>query len=209
MNIERSLFNKMLVMGIIILIPILVISLVILCRHAITPSNEDIVKELQNTKCYSSEVEYVFKNSKSEFQENTMQYYSFDKGSRIEFQDSSNRVKVYKGGEIKVEGNDNEDYTLDKNIDVIYPLAFIENVLSNYQVDDIKEVKSEWGEGVYLQVNIEYNSKNRHFNKAEFYIDKSKRVPVLLKILDDNDKERIVITYKNFKEEKNLSNDLF
>ncbi|EKQ50425.1 MULTISPECIES: germination lipoprotein GerS-related protein [unclassified Clostridium] len=209
MNIERSLFNKMLLMGIIILIPILVISLVILCRHAITPSNEDIVKELKNTKCYSSEVEYVFKNLKSQFQENTMQYYSFDKGSRIEFQDSSNRVKVYKGGEIKVEGDDNEDYTLDKNIDVIYPLAFIENILSNYQVDDVKEVKSEWGEGVYLQVNIEYNSKNKHLNKAEFYIDKSKRVPVLLKILDDNDKERIVITYKNFKEEKNLSNDLF
>jgi outer membrane lipoprotein-sorting protein len=209
MNLKKIIFSKALVIGALVLIPIFVIFLVILCRNAITPSNEDIVNELRNTKCYSSKVDYVFKNSKSQFEENTNQYYSYDKGSRIEFMNGYEQVKVYKGGEIKVEGNEDDDFILDKNIDQIYPLAFIQNILSNPQIGEVKEVKAEWGEGTYLQVNIEYNSKNKHLNKAEFYIDKNKRIPVLLKILDDNDQERIIISYKDFKKEKSLSDDLF
>ena len=98
---------------------------------------------------------------------------------------------------------------LDKDIDIIYPLAFIENILSNPQNGEIKEVKAEWGEGIYLQVDMKYNSKNKHLNKAEFYVDKNKRVPVLLKILDDSNKERVIITYKDFKKEKSLNDNLF
>lgn len=209
MKLKGSVLNKMLMVGVIIFIPIFIIVLVILCRHVITPSNEDIVNELRNTKCYSSKVNYVFKNSKSQFEENTMQYYSYGKGSRIEFQDGYNQVKVYKGGEIKIESNEDEDYILDKDIDVIYPLAFIENILSNPIIDEVKEVKSDWGQEIYLQVNIEYNSRNKHLNKAEFYIDKNKRIPVLLKVLDDKDEERIVISYKDFKKEKKLNENLF
>ncbi|EHJ02304.1 putative secreted protein [Clostridium sp. DL-VIII] len=208
MYLKKLLNNKALIAGILILIPIFIILLIVLCRQVIMPSDEDIVNDLKNTKCYSSKVEYSFINSKSESKESTMQYYSMGKGSRIEFNDGYKRVKVYKGGEIKVQGED-EEFTLDKDIDVIYPLAFIENILSNQQSGDIKEVKAEWGDGVYLQLDIEYNNKNKHLNKAEFYIDKNKKVPVLLKILDDNDKERILITYKDFKKEKNLNNNLF
>lgn len=208
MYLKKLLNNKALIAGMLILIPIFIILLIVLCRQVIMPSDEDIVNDLKNTKCYSSKVEYSFINSKSESKESTMQYYSLGKGSRIEFNDGYKRVKVYKGGEIKVQGED-EEFTLDKDIDVIYPLAFIENILSNPQSGDIKEVKAEWGDGVYLQVDIEYNNKNKHLNKAEFYIDKNKKVPVLLKILDDNDKERILITYKDFKKEKNLNDNLF
>ena len=209
MNSTKNKFNKKLIIGILISIPIFIIFLVILCRHIVTPTNEAIINELKNTKCYSSKVEYVFKNSKSEFKENTNQYYSFDKGARIEFNDGYERVKVYKGGEIKVEGNKDEEYILDKDIDIIYPLAFIENVLSNLQGTEIKEVKSQWSEAIYLQVDIEYNSNNKHLYKAEFYVDKNTGVPVLLKILDDSNKERVIITYKDFKKEKSLSDMLF
>jgi outer membrane lipoprotein-sorting protein len=209
MDFRKILFSKTLIIGILVLIPVLIVLLVILCRHVITPSNEEIINELRNTKYYSSRVDYVFKNSKSQFEENTMQYYSVDKGSRIEFGSGLERVKVYKGGEIKVEGNENNEYILDKDIDIIYPLAFMENILSSTQSDEIKEVKSEWGPEIYLQVNIEYNSKNKHLSKAEFYVDKNKGTPVLLKILDDDNKERVIITYKDFKKEKSLSDDLF
>lgn len=209
MNLKKGLFNKILIIGTLVFIPIFIIVLIVLCRNIITPSNQEIISELKNTKCYSSKVEYVFKNSKSQFEESTMQYYSLNKGSRIEFKDGYERVKVYKGEEIKVEGNTDEEYILNKDIDIIYPLAFIQNALSNPQNGEIKEVKAEWGEGIYLQVDIKYNMKNKHLNKAEFYIDKNKRVPVLLRILDDNNKERIVISYKDFKKEKSLNDNLF
>lgn len=81
MDFRKVLFNKKIIIGILVLIPVLMILLVILCRDVITPSNEDIISELKDTKYYSSKVDYLFKNSKSEFEENTMQYYSFDKGS--------------------------------------------------------------------------------------------------------------------------------
>jgi len=209
MNLKKSLVSKKLIIGISVFIPIFIILLIIVCRNVITPSNQDIINELKNTKCYSSKVEYVFKNSKSQFKESTIQYYSFDKGSRIEFKNGYDRVKVYKGEEIKVEENATDEYILDKNIDIIYPLAFIENVLSNPQDGDIKEVKADWGQGVYLQVDMKYSGKNKHLNKAELYVDKNKKVPVLLKILDDSNKERIVIIYKDFKKEKFLNDNLF
>ncbi len=209
MNLKKNLFSKKITIGILISVPIFIILFIILCRNIITPSNQDIINELKNTKCYSSTVEYVFKNSKTEFKESTMQYYSFEKGSRIEFKDGLEGVKVYKGEEIKVEGKEDEEYILDKNIDIIYPLAFIENILSNPQNGEIKEVKDEWGEGIYLQVDIKYNSKNKHLSKAEFYVDKNTKLPVLLKILDENNKERVIITYKDFKKEKNLNDNLF
>lgn len=205
---KKILFNKKLIVGILFFIPIAIILLVILFRNAVTPSNETIINDLKNTKYYSSRVNYVFKNSKSQFEEDTIQYYSFDKGSRIEFKDGNERVKVYKGGEIKVEENREGEYILNKDIDTIYPLAFIENILNSENIQ-IEEVKSEWSDTIYLKAYITYNVNNRHLNKAEFFIDKSKGVPVLLKILDDDKKERIIITYKDFKKEKNLSNDLF
>jgi len=203
------MFNKRLIIGTLVSIPILVILTVILGRYLITPSNEYIINELKNTKCYSSKVEYTFKNSKSEFRENTMQYYSFDRGARIEFKDGYDRVKVYKGSEIKVDGSEDEQYILNKDIDIIYPLAFVENILSNQQCSEIKEVKAEWSQDIFLQVDIEYKSNNKYLYKAEFYIDKKKQIPVLLKILDESNKERVIITYKDFIKEKNLNDNLF
>ncbi len=206
---NKILVNKKLVLSILIFTPIFIIILVILFRNSINPSNESIINDLKNTKFYSSKVNYIFKNSKSQFEENTIQYYSFDKGSRIEFKDGYERVKVYKGGEIKVEENRDREYSLNKDIDIIYPLSFIENILSNSENTNIKEVKTEWSDSIYLQVDITYNSNNKHLNKAEFFVDKNKGVPVLLKILDDENNERIIITYKDFKKEKSLSDDLF
>jgi len=209
MNLKKNLFNKTLIIGLLVSIPIFLLILVILFRHVITPSNESIINELKNTKTYSSNVEYLFKNSKSEFKENTTQYYSFDRGARIEFKNGYDRIKVYKGSEIKVEGNKDEEYILNKDIDIIYPLAFIENILSNPHRSEIKEVKAEWSQEIYLEVDIEYSNNNKHLYKAEFYVDKNKRIPVLLRILDDSNKERVIITYKDFIKEKSLSDDLF
>ncbi|MBE6070472.1 MAG: hypothetical protein E7208_00755 [Clostridium butyricum] len=203
-----KLNKKMALSVILVMIPIIIICGIIVGRKIITPSNEDILNKLKNVKVYSCEVEYTFKNAREEFTEDTKQYYRFDKGSRIEFEDYYRRIKVYNGSEIKVE-EDNEDYTLDKNIDIIYPLAFIDNIMSNQVSSPISEIKEEWGEGEYLKVDIEYNSNNKHLNKGEFYIDKKQRIPVLLKILDENNQERVIIKYKNFEYEKTLDENLF
>lgn len=206
---KKILIYKKLIIGILIFMPIVITFFVILFRAVVTPSNERIISDLKNIKYYSSRVNYVFTNSKSQFEEDTIQYYNFDKGTRIEFKDENGRVKVYKGGEIKVEENREEEYILNRNIDIIYPLAFLENIMSNLENAQFEEVKNEWSDTIYLKANIIYNVNNKHLSKAEFFVDKNKGVPVLLKILDDNDKERITITYKDFKKEKSLNDNLF
>ena len=58
------------------------------------PSNEDIIEGLKNIKAYEAKVQYVMKNDKGEETEETKQWYSADKGVRVEFGDEV--TKVYK-----------------------------------------------------------------------------------------------------------------
>ncbi|ETJ29123.1 hypothetical protein Q604_UNBC16336G0001, partial [human gut metagenome] len=48
-----------------------------------------------------------------------------------------------------------------------------------------------------------------HIDKGEFYVDKKTKSPVLLKIFDDEGKERILISYKEFKSSKESDESLF
>lgn len=209
MNVSNKNISSKLLISSLIIVPLIIIFVIIICRHAVVPTNEEIVDNLKNLKCYSSTVEYEFKNEKVDFKEKTKQYYENEKGLRIEFNDEGDRVKVYKGGEIKVKDNDDE-YSLDKGMDVVYPLAFLENIFSNIvDSNNIEEIKSEWNDDIYLKVNLEYNSKNKHLNNAEFYVDKNTGAPVMLKVYDINKKERIILKYTDFKEEKQLSDELF
>lgn len=209
MDSKKISLSKKYVLFFLSFIPVIIILLVIMLRNIVSPSNQEIIDKVRNIQCYTSDVEYIFKNDRSEFREETIQYYSRDLGSRIEFKGGYEPVKVYKGGEIKVEGSNDEEFILERDIDELYPLAFIENILDNPITEDIKEVKEEWGDGQYIEVCVGYNNKNKHLNKAKFYIDKNKRVPALLKIIDDADKERVRIIFKNFKIEKSLDDNLF
>ncbi|HCW53176.1 MAG TPA: hypothetical protein DG753_05445 [Clostridium sp.] len=208
MNSNSKTINNKFLIGALITIPLLIILVIIICRYITAPTNQDIVNNLKNMKCYTSSVEYEFKNQKLDYKENTKQYYDAEKGVRIEFKDEGDRVKVYKGGEIKVQDNDDE-YSLDKDMDVIYPLAFLENIFSNSDAREMQEIKPEWSDEIYLKLDIDYNCKNKHLNNAQFYINKNTGNPVLLKIYDVNKKERIIIKYNEFLEEKQLSDELF
>ena len=209
MDFKNISLGKKYILFFLSFIPVIIILLIIMLRNVVNPLNLEIINRVKIIDCYTSDVEYIFKNERSEFKEETTQYYSRSLGSRIEFKGGYEPVKVYKGGEIKVEGSNNEEFILERDIDELYPLAFVENILDNPVTEEIKEVREEWGDGEYIEVCVEYNNKNKHLNKAKFYIDKNKRVPALLKIIDDNDKERVRILFKNFKIEKSLDSSLF
>ncbi|GAA0078969.1 hypothetical protein UT300005_33480 [Clostridium sp. CTA-5] len=209
MKIKKFSIKKNLIVLILLSIPVITISSIVLVRYILCPTNQEIINNLKETKSYSTGVEYIFKNSRGEFKEETTQYYKKDKGLRIEFGQEKNHIKVYNAGEIHVKSQEGDEFILDNDIDVVYPLALIDNILSNKLSEDIKEGTKEWGDGNYLEVNLEYNLNNKHFNKGKFYIDKKTKSPILLKIFDDKGKERITIIYKDFKIEKNLSDELF
>lgn len=204
---KKNTFRKM--SCLLILIPICIIIVIVFSRRMITPSNQEIINSLYNIKNYSCKVDYTFINSKGEYKESTNQYYSNDKGVRIEFQNEDGKVKVYKGSDIQIYQEKGHNYTVDADIDKIYPLAFIENISNNKTLGEPELINTEWSDKEYIKVNLDYSNRNKHLYKGEFYIDKKTKVPVLLKIFDDSGKERIIISYKDFKVEKEYDESLF
>lgn len=186
-----------------ILIVILII--IIFFRHSYVLTNKEVVERIKNTRMYKSEIEYTVKNSRSEYSENIRLLYYKNMGLRIEFE--KDRVKVYKNGQIFVEENGNK-YEANKGVDEVYPLADINNILSN-EVLTIEEGKEEWGDKIYIKLIVKLPFENEHMDYACIFLDKENQIPLMTQIYDVKDNERIRITYKTFKKLKKLDKNLF
>lgn len=201
--------KKKIIISLLLIIPFVSIILVIIFRGAFMPSNDEIIRDLKNTKCYETKVEYIVKNSKGEEREETVQYYSEDEGVRVEFGDES--VKIFKDDQIIVKDSiSGQEFILDKDMDVIHSLAFIDNILSApLKSDSIVEGQEEWGDKIYIQIDTELFLNNDHFNTARIFIDKKARTPIGIIIYDKEGNDSLRIIYEDFKEVKGIEDELF
>ncbi|MGM9977953.1 MAG: germination lipoprotein GerS-related protein [Clostridium sp.] len=186
-------------------IPILILVIIIFFRHSYVLTNEEVVEKIKNTPMYKSEIEYIVKNSRREYSENIRLLYCKNVGLRIEFE--KDRIKVYKNGHIFIEENGMK-YEANKGVDEVYPLADINNILSN-KILTIEEGKEEWGDKIYIKVIVKLPFENEHMDYACIFLDKENQVPLMTQIYDVKDNERIRITYKTFKKLKKLDKNLF
>lgn len=189
----------------ILLIPFISIFLIIHFRRVVTPTNDEIIQYIIDAKAYKTEATYTIENSKGEFEEEVEIYHKKDLGFRVEFQED--RVKIYKNGYINVQEND-EEYEVDEGMDSLYPLGFIGNILSN-EIIDINEGTEEWGDIKYLVVDVQLSSKNNHLYKAKVYINKEDKSPIVTKIYNNEDEERVIIVYDDFEYLKDIDKNLF
>lgn len=189
----------------ILLVPFISILLIIQFRHTYVPTNEEIVEAVVNAKGYSTKAEFIINNSRGEYKDETSMYYSRDDGMRLEY--GEDRIKIYKNGIISVQESDYK-YELNGDFDLLYPLGFVQNILG-YEIKDIKEGAEEWGEIKYLEIDVEIPSKNKHISKAKIYVNKEDKVPILTKIYDDEDNDRVMIIYKEFEYLKEIDKNLF
>ena len=200
--------KKKILVTLLLCIPFISIILVIVFRLVAVPTNEEVISELRNIKCYKSNVEYVTKNSKVEEREETIHYYSEDKGARVDF--GEDRIKFYKDGNINVKDNiSNKEYSVDEELDVLHSLAFMKNLLS-YPIEEgsIKEGQEEWGEKIYIELNLELFLENDHLYKAKVFIDKNEKTPIGVIVYDKEGNDRLKIIYKNFEKLKEIDSDL-
>ncbi|MEG1286810.1 germination lipoprotein GerS-related protein [Clostridium sp.] len=200
--------KKKLLITLLICIPFISIILVVIFRLTAVPTNEEVISQLKNIKCYKTDVEYITKNSRGEETEKTTQYYSENKGARIDF--GQDRVKFYKDNKITVKDNiSNKEYTIEEELDILHSLAFMNNLLS-YPIKDgsIKEGQEEWGEKIYIELSLELFLENDHLNTAKVFIDKKERTPIGAIIYDKEDNDRLRIIYKNFEKLEEIDNDL-
>ena len=172
------------------------------------PSNEDIIEGLKNIKAYEAKVQYVMKNDKGEETEETKQWYSADKGVRVEFGDEV--TKVYKDEKIYVKDTiNNNEYELGQDMDIVHPLAFINNILA-YPIKEgsISEGQEEWGDTIYIKADVELFLNNIYFNKATIFIDKKNRVPIGIVVYDREDRYVLKIIYEQFEEVQKIDDSL-
>lgn len=200
--------KKKLLITLVLCIPFISIILAIIFRLTAVPTNEEVISELKNIACYKTDVDYITKNSRGEERETTTQYYSEGKGARIDF--GQDRVKFYKDGNITVKDNiSNKEYTVDEELDVMHSLAFMKTLLS-YPIEEgsIKEGQEEWGEKIYIELNLELFLENDYLNKAKVFIDKKEKTPIGVIVYDKEGNDKLRIIYKNFEKLKEIDNDL-
>lgn len=209
MKSEKQLLKKIkekkVILLLLLLIPFISIIVIIGFRHNYMPTNEEILDFVRNSKAYTSKVEYTIKNSKGEYKEDTSIYYCRDVGMRIEF--GQDRVKIYKDGYISMQDKGDE-YELEKDFDSLYPLAFVNNILTG-KIEEINEGSEEWGDTKYLEVNINLSNINNHMTSAKVYINKDDKKPILTRIYDQDGKSRVDIVYKEFNYLKEIDKNLF
>ena len=201
--------KKKIIITLLLIIPFISIFLVVIFRGIISPNHEEIIRELKNIKCYETKVEYIVKNSKGEEREDTVQYYSEDKGVRVEFKDD--KIKLYKEDGIHVKDNSSTgEYVIESDMDILHSMAFMNKILSYpLKSNSIKEGQEEWGDKIYMQVDTELFLNNEHFNSARIFINKKTKTPIGIVIYDKDGNDSVRIIYEDFKIVKEIDENLF
>ena len=201
--------KKKIIITLLLIIPFISIFLVVIFRGILSPSNEDIIRDLKNIKCYETKVEYIVKNSKGEERESTVQYYSKEEGVRVEFDDD--KVKLYKSDGIHVRDNSSTgEYVIESDMDILHSMAFMNKILSYpLKSESVKEGQEEWGDKIYIQVDTELFLNNEHFNSARIFINKKTKTPIGIITYDKDGNDSMRIIYEDFKILKEVEKELF
>lgn len=195
-NKENKNLKKKIFITILMIIPFISMMLVISFRHVAIPTNEEILEDVKNMKNYESIVEYKIMNDRGSYTDKTKVIFSEKYGTRIDFGEEI--TKIYKDDYIKMIYNKKkEKYEVKRELDKFYTLSTMREIFNN-PIISVEEGKDEWGDLEYLKVNFELIFNNNHLDKATLYINKSKKEPMLIKIYDNEGKERVKIEYREF-----------
>ena len=120
-------------------------------------------------------------------------------------------TKIYKSDGILVKDNSsNMEYTTDSDMDVMHSLAFVNKILSFPVItDSLTEGQEEWGDRLYIQMDLELFLDNEHLNTARIFIDKKEKTPIGIIIYDKSGKDALRIVYTDFKKVKDMDENLF
>lgn len=171
--------------------------------------NEDALNLLKSMDSCSSDFELSIKNDKGNIDYSGKQYYDKRYGCRLEL--GKDRIYIYKNNNIYVNDiKSGSKYVLDKDFDELFRLGFIsEYIALLYTNEDIKyETKTTDGIS-YEIVKLTIPGINPSLSRAELYVDSQTGIPDKILIYDKEDKQKVIIRYKNFNAETKLSEDIF
>lgn len=204
---EKRNIKKKILAVLLMIIPFISIILVISFRHVAEPTNEEILEHVKNMKRYDTIAEYTITNTRGTYNEKTKVLFCDDHGIRIDF--GEELTKFYNEDKVTMVYNKKQEkYEIKRDLDNLYPLGVMNEIFKN-PVLEVSEGQEEWGDLKYLKVDFDLITNNNHLDKATLYINKSKKEPLLIKIFDNEDKERVKIEYREFNKNKECSEEDF
>lgn len=190
-----------------ILVILLIVIFAVVSSLAIYQKNHEKTKEeiLQNMfsmSSYETDITYVVKNSRGQFQEKGRIYYDEEVGTKIVLED---REQFFKEDKILINYfNDEKTYEVSRDYDEFYRFMFI-NELKNL-CNEEHEFTYKWkDEEEKTEIVLEFNNLNgnENFKKEVMIIDAKRGIPKEATIYGRNDSESISIRFDNFSEVKN------
>lgn len=187
--------NKIL-MGIVVLILVVIAGFAVFSSKQKEKDPKTIVKEVTELKEYKVDITYTTKNSRGEFSENAGITHTENDGTKLTLQD---KEQIFTEEKIKInyfEGD--KTYTVDRSYDEFYRFFLINELPQYLNNNDVEYKVGSEKEKNHIVVNFKTDSKNQNFYRVEFIVDAKEKAPESLVIYDINDKERVIVNYKNF-----------
>ena len=188
--------NSLLVLSLLLLLSSLLLTS---CNKKPKDAN-DITTFLKNMKSYTTEMNMDVKNDKQIINYKAKQSYLRGGGYKLEL--NKNRVFIYKTDD-KIyisDKNNGRSYVQNKNFDEVFKLSFIgEYIGLLYTNEEVKYVIKNINGIEYTVIDLFIPGSNKNINNALLYVNNKSMIPDKMIIYDINGKEKINITYTNFK----------
>lgn len=177
----------------------IIIGFVTLFRSSKNTTEEmKLLELLSSIKTYRSSITIEVKNQRNNIKYEGTQVYKKNLGYKLVLNDS--RTFIFKGDDIAVKDEESRRaYTLDKSFDEVFKYGFVGEFINLvYTNEDLNfEKETIDGKEIYVITTLIPGSNNNIY-KGIMYYSIEEYTPKKILILDINNEERVIFTYKNF-----------
>lgn len=163
-----------------------------------TTEEMKILELLNGIKTYRSSITIEVKNQRNNIKYEGTQVYKKNLGYKLVLNDS--RTFIFKGDDIAVKDEEStRAYTLNKSFDEVFKYGFVGEFISLvYTNEELKFEKETIDGKEYYVITTLIPGSNNNIFKGKMYYSIEDYAPKKILILDINNEERVIFTYKNF-----------
>jgi len=193
-------------------VPILILSLLLIsivgCL-AQTDKDKDLTPYLKSIKNYSTDMDMTIQNDKQKLKYEAKQFYSEGLGYRLEL--NKERVFIYTDDKISVADLiSGQKYAIDNTSDDVYKISFLNEFIKLINVNGKTDYTFKKIDGQRYEIlTTSMAENNRNIDRLVLYVNQKEKSPRALVIYDVKGNEKIIIKYRNFKNEKHIDKSLF
>lgn len=205
----KSIIKKLAVISAIIVGALIVIMFYLIKNRTIIMNEEDYLTKLKELNKYSTDITMTFKNDRITDVYKGKLLFSREKGYILEL--DNGRRMIFNSDEIKVKDSiAGDEYVRKSENDKIHKFIFLEEYIKLLYTDQkLNFTVQQEDETEYLILHLKINEGNDNMKTASLWVDKGKVEPKKIVVYNKDNKETIVIEYRNFDKKYNDEETVF